>query len=133
MRDVLDEEEARTSAEADVRQEGLQPKSILRQGLMAYPTCSSAEEQTSSRASADEEAAAKIDLYIRTRRRFNTSDPVEYACNIASIEHECHHEASRIISIFNGTRFTILQGGHKVRVRHLTPFQGPHRVYGKFR
>jgi hypothetical protein len=97
----------------------------------SYPT--HAEKQTSSRASADEETAAKIDLYIRTRRRFNTSHPVDYACNIASIQHECHHEASRIISIFNGTRFTMLHGGLKVRVQHLTPFQGSHRVYGKFR
>ncbi|KAJ1620518.1 hypothetical protein T492DRAFT_888565 [Pavlovales sp. CCMP2436] len=35
-----------------------------------------------------EEAAAKIDLFIRTRRRFNSARPLEYACEIALIERD---------------------------------------------
>ena len=105
----------------------------IRQHTSAYVSVTAAADAAATDAAADAAAAAKIDLYIRTRRRFNTSDPYDYACDIACIEHECHYEAFHIISIFNGTLFTMLHGGLKVRVQHLTPFQGSHRVYGKFR
>ena len=96
-----------------------------------------AEEQQQQRRERQrrEEIASEIDLFIRTRRRFNTSKPLEYACEIALIERDCHQEARAIINTFDGSLFAIAHGGASVRVQHLTPFQGEstHRVFGYFR
>jgi len=82
-----------------------------------------------------EEIAQKIDLFIRSRRRFNSSQPLEYACDIVTIERECHPEAHTVIAVYNGTKFSVASNCMAVRVRCLTPFQGEdtHRVFGYFR
>jgi hypothetical protein len=105
MRGVLDEEE-------DVEEQTNSTSSSHEEA---------AAQKASSRESADKETVAKIDLYIRTSRRFNTSNPVEYACNIDSIDHECHREVSHIISTFDrfrlhGNTDTFPEGtGHSYR------------------
>lgn len=68
-------------------------------------------EQQQQRRAAQLERAREIDLFIRTRRRFNTSNPLEYACEIAVIERECHLAAREIINRFDGLLFTIANGG----------------------
>ena len=86
--------------------------------------------------------ASEVDSFIRTRRKFDTSQPTQYSCRIDTIESELESriepsfdEWRKLVHAFAGTRFALSRDRQSVSVRHLTPFQGEssHRVFGYFR
>jgi len=81
-----------------------------------------------------EKALSDVDLFIRTRRRFNTSHPLEYSCMLNTIESEFDADVCSLLKL-HGDRFCFSADGKSIKVRHLTPFQGAHtqRVFGEFR
>ena len=102
--------------------------------------------QRERRVQADEELwsqlASEVDSFIRTRRKFDTSQPTQYSCRIDTIESELESriepsfdEWRKLVHAFAGTRFALSRDRQSVSVRHLTPFQGEssHRVFGYFR
>jgi hypothetical protein len=96
-----------------------------------------------------EQAALAIDLFIRTRRDFDSATPLSYACNVALIGRECRDRIRELLPLSgmsprqvierhaetHGRRFAVTLDGRSVKLLHLTPFQGDstHRVYGSFR
>jgi flagellar biosynthesis GTPase FlhF len=92
-----------------------------------------------------------IDLYIRTRKKFDSRDPVAFRCNVGSILQdqdivEDLADLSRLlveanyaeISLYDfiaeEESFFLHDTTSMVGVQHLTPFQGDlaHRVFGYF-
>ena len=102
-----------------------------------------------------------IDRFIRTRRKFNPSDPLEYACFLRTIADHCDEDVSKLIGAndvshltrdiiasvpltteFVITRYSsqrtendrrfVQRSGDKFGVAHLTPHQGDNRVFGYF-
>ena len=91
----------------------------------------------------------EIDYHIRTRRAFDSRNPLAYNCSISSIQEDEDIEETlnklnaygpfslqQFISHDDQFRTTIARSGKikTVGVTHLTPFQGGerHRVYGYF-
>jgi hypothetical protein len=106
------------------------------------------------------DASGIIDHFIRTRRKFNTSEPLEYACQFQTIENECGKDIAELLGpedvphidnrrclpltvravvefhsdlTSSHHRFSVV--GSSAKVSHLTPLWGisaEHRVYGLF-
>ena len=113
-----------------------------------------AEEQKARREQAIETAERalndNIDRYMRSRRRFDSRDPLAYRCDVGNVA-QCHdiienlanlnrclaasnHEETSLHDfIAEDERFFLHD--NMVGVRYLTPFQGndTHRVFGEFR
>ena len=85
--------------------------------------------------------ATEVDTFIRTRRKFDSTHPTQYACQISTIECELRSPAAstfaqwRELLTESEEMFALSRDGQSVRLRHLTPFQGDssHRVFGHFR
>jgi len=90
-----------------------------------------------------EQLAMEADSFIRTRRRFDTTQPLQYFCQLHLFESELgsHIQGSGfdnwrgLLAEYEGIRFVFSADAQSVRVMHLTPFQGEssHRVFGEFR
>jgi len=103
-------------------------------------------------------AANVIDRHIRTRNRFDTSNPLLYCCQLSSVRQCCDHDIHNLITPDIVPNFLALNRSTAcvpltiqfviqyyrrrfnvtdttISVLHLTPFQGDesHRVFGKFR
>ena len=87
----------------------------------------------------------KIDSYIRTRRQFDSRNPLIYKCNLNSINQDAdvilslqqlNEYANVTLLNFVISEFivVVIEGLYQVSVKYLTPFQGAetHRVFGSF-
>ena len=105
--------------------------------------------------SAVDKAVAIIDLHIRTRKKFDTTDPLRYSCLISSVVDSCEDAIRALVSPADIpwyaaeypklVPFSVVMGakicrrfkmtGPTIGVNTLTPFQGEesHRVFGYFR
>jgi hypothetical protein len=94
-----------------------------------------------------ERLVIQIDLYIRTRQRFDCRDPRSYKCSISSLfeDSEVVDALSDYMTFFPGStllqfvvsrndRF-VVENNNRIGVFCLTPFQGgtSHRVFGYFK
>jgi exonuclease VII large subunit len=84
----------------------------------------------------------EADEFIRTRRRFDTTRPLQYFCQVRLIESELSSidelrfdNWQELLIAYEGINFAFSADRQSVRVMHLTPFQGEstHRVFGEFR
>ena len=89
-----------------------------------------------------DQLAEEADTFIRTRRRFDTTQPLRYFCQLRLIESELRSLIDPrfdnwrgLLAAYEGVKFAFSEDRQSVRVMHLTPFQGEssHRVFGEFR
>lgn len=84
----------------------------------------------------------EIDKYIRTRKQFDSSNPLKYKCKLSNIVEAC--ETYRLSLKIPHTTYTFvlcntndfaIDQQCNVNVKQLTPFQGAdtHRVYGYYK
>ena len=88
------------------------------------------------------QVAMEVDTFIRTRRKFDTTQPLKHFCQIHLIESNLRSRIEprfdnwqRLLAAYEGIMFAFSADRQSVRVMHLTPFQGEstHRVFGEFR
>jgi len=88
------------------------------------------------------QVAMEVDTFIRTRRKFDTTQPLKYFCQLRLIENELRSRFEPsfdnwrgLLAAYEGINFAFSADRQSVRVMHLTPFQGEssHRVFGEFR
>jgi len=103
------------------------------------------EQEDDDRRRAEElqrQVAMEVDTFIRTRRRFDTTQPLKYFCQLRLIENELRSRFEPsfdnwrgLLAAYEGINFAFSADRQSVRVMHLTPFQGEssHRVFGEFR
>eukprot|EP00965_Chrysotila_dentata_P016040 531250-Pleurochrysis_carterae.AAC.1 len=137
----LQEERERQAAEKRERQAA---EKRYRQALLAAQEL---QEERERQAAAErqqqllDQLAMEVDLFIRTRRKFDAAHPTQYLCQISTIEHQLQSQISprftdwrKLLNLYDGTWFALSGDQQSVRVLHLTPFQGEssHRVFGYF-
>jgi hypothetical protein len=128
-------EERRRRAEEQQRQQEVQRQLVMEE------RCCRAEEQQRQQEE-QRQLAKEADAFIRTRRRFDTTQPLRYLCQLHLIENELRSRIEPrfdnwrgLLAAYEGINFTFSADRQSVRVMHLTPFQGEssHRVFGEFR
>ena len=99
------------------------------------------QEQQQAKEEEEEEeawcaASDVIDLYIRSRRRFNTAVPSEYRCKIKQIEIDCEDDLDGLevesVCEWDDDRFNVNTNDYSVNVLHLTPYQEAGRMFGHY-
>ena len=107
-----------------------------------YEECRRRAEEQQRQQEEQRQLAKEADAFIRTRRRFDTTQPLRYLCQLHLIETELRSRIEPrfdnwrgLLAAYEGINFTFSADRQSVRVMHLTPFQGEssHRVFGEFR
>lgn len=85
-----------------------------------------------------EEVYKRVDHYLRTRRKFDSSKPLDYRCSVSNIYRDISFsipggaEGLKEILRFD-PRFVLEADGNTVTLACLTPYRGSEKVFGKYR
>eukprot|EP01039_Chlorochromonas_danica_P005401 gene5401-5939_t len=88
--------------------------------------------------SVSEEVYRRVDHYLRTRRKFDSSRPLDYRCAVSTVYKDISYsiaggvEGLKEILRFD-PRFVLEADGNSVTLACLTPYRGSEKVFGKFR
>ena len=133
-----DDEEQRRSAEEQRRRSAEEQR---RRSAEHEERLRRAEEQQRQQ-ELQRKLVMEADTFIRTRRNFDTTQPLRYFCQLRLIENELRSRFEPrfdnwrgLLAAYEGINFAFSADRQSVRVMHLTPFQGEssHRVFGEFR
>mmetsp|Transcript_12495 Transcript_12495/g.20775 ORF Transcript_12495/g.20775 Transcript_12495/m.20775 type:complete len:205 (+) Transcript_12495:57-671(+) len=155
-------EERRRNAEEKSRQQRERRKTAYQKIVTEREIAATVQETREleeTRAAAVNSLYVEIDLYIRTRKKFDARNPLVYRCNISSIhkvpaicaalaivqstiykQNDANNNSSTTSMLQNKQLLHMMpglvdHGEGMVSVRYKTPFQGDatHRVYGYYR
>jgi hypothetical protein len=139
LRDARIAEERRRRAADQQRKQAAQAEQLLRRRIL--------EQQKRDRKEAAIHALElSVDLFIRTRKRFDSRSPLEYACgissvlqdgdvqeNLVSVDLEFGREVSLIEILCDLPRFLFFNNYELIGLAYLTPYQGNQRMFGHFK